>query len=76
MGERLGEAYQVADDISRRGGRPRDAGKPCGQDAALGRPSAALQLGLAGALARLEDLAARACAADPAVPGRSRNCAP
>ncbi|MDO9707476.1 polyprenyl synthetase family protein [Paracraurococcus lichenis] len=69
LGDRLGEAYQVADDI-------RDAiedeaamGKPAGQDAAHARPSAVLELGLSGAIAHLEDLAAEAVAAIPPCPG-------
>jgi geranylgeranyl diphosphate synthase, type II len=56
LGRRLGEAYQVADDIADFIGTPQTLGKPVGQDALLGRPSAALELGLSGAYARLEGL--------------------
>ncbi len=38
LGERLGEAYQVADDIRDAASSPAELGKPVGQDAALGRP--------------------------------------
>ena len=41
LGERLGEAYQVADDIRDVAADPEDLGKPIGRDVALGRPSAA-----------------------------------
>ncbi|CAH2601037.1 Geranylgeranyl diphosphate synthase [Rhodovastum atsumiense] len=69
LGERLGEAYQVADDIRDVASSREDLGKPIGQDAALGRPSAVAQLGMQGALARLKDLAAGAVAAIPDCPG-------
>src|SRR6056297_2777438 len=54
LGERLGEAYQVADD---------------GRDAALGRPSATTELGIARALGRMEELVDAAIAAIPDCPG-------
>ena len=38
LGERLGEAYQVADDIRDVAGDPRIIGKPIGRDVALGSP--------------------------------------
>ena len=50
LGEWLGEAYQVADDIRDVAADPELLGKPVGQDVALGRPSAAIELGLGGAL--------------------------
>jgi len=69
LGERLGEAYQVADDIKDAVGDAAELGKPVRRDAALERPSAALQLGLKGAVARLERLVAGAVASIPACPG-------
>jgi geranylgeranyl diphosphate synthase, type II len=69
LGERLGEAYQVADDIRDVACSAEDLGKPIGQDKALGRPSAVAQLGMRGALLRLKDLAAGAVASIPACPG-------
>jgi len=69
VGERLGEAYQVADDISDVMSNTDELGKPIGQDRALGRPSAALQLGVPGALARLDALARDAAEAIPPCPG-------
>ena len=56
LGEWLGEAYQVADDIRDVLADPALLGKPVGQDVALGRPSAAIDLGLGGAIAYFEKL--------------------
>jgi geranylgeranyl diphosphate synthase type II len=69
LGDRLGEAYQVADDIRDAVSDEAELGKPIGQDAAHDRPSAVLQLGLPGAIARLESLAADAAGAIPPCPG-------
>ena len=56
LGEWLGEAYQVADDIRDVMADPALLGKPVGQDVALGRPSSAIDLGLGGAIAYFEKL--------------------
>ncbi|MFN5027577.1 MAG: polyprenyl synthetase family protein [Burkholderiales bacterium] len=69
LGERLGEAYQVADDIRDVAGSEKDLGKPIGQDVALGRPSAARELGIEGAIARLDYLINAALASIPPCPG-------
>lgn len=69
LGERLGEAYQVADDLRDVVGSAADLGKPIGRDVVLGRPTAAGELGVAGALARLESLVAGAIASIPDCPG-------
>jgi geranylgeranyl diphosphate synthase type II len=71
FGELLGEAYQVADDLRDVACDPDEIGKPIGQDAALGRPSAVQALGLDGAIARLETLAGGAVAAIPPCPGKA-----
>ena len=42
LGECLGEAYQVADDLRDVACRQEEIGKPAGRDATLGRPNAAL----------------------------------
>jgi len=65
LGERLGEAYQVADDLRDAAGDCEELGKPVGRDAALGRPSAATELGIARALGRMEALVDDAIAAIP-----------
>jgi len=69
LGEKLGEAYQVADDLRDAAADPDVLGKPVGRDLALGRPSAVLQLGLDGAVARLRSLAEEAVESVPACPG-------
>ncbi|MCX7304257.1 MAG: polyprenyl synthetase family protein [Hyphomicrobiales bacterium] len=53
LGYRLGEAYQVADDIRDVMCSAADIGKPVGQDEALGRPSAVQELGVRGAARKL-----------------------
>lgn len=72
LGERLGEAYQVADDIRDVAGDPSELGKPTGRDAALGRKSAVAELGLAGALARFERLVGEAAASIPPCRGSAQ----
>lgn len=69
LGEQLGEAYQVADDLRDAVADEAEIGKPVGRDAALGRPSAVRSLGVDGAVARLRDLTAGAVAAIPCCPG-------
>jgi geranylgeranyl diphosphate synthase, type II len=69
LGERIGEAYQVADDLHDMVGNPQVTGKPAGKDAALGRPSAVADLGLGGAVMRLERLVAAAIDSIPQCPG-------
>jgi len=65
LGEALGEAYQVADDLLDAVANPDECGKPVGRDAALGRPSAVTAYGVEGALDLLESLAAQAAASIP-----------
>jgi geranylgeranyl diphosphate synthase type II len=69
LGERLGEAYQAADDIADAVAEPDEFGKPIGRDAALGRPSLALSLGIPAAVARLEALAEAAAGSVPPCAG-------
>ena len=69
LGERLGEAYQVADDIRDAAADPDEVGKPTGRDPVLGRPNAVLALGLDGAIHRLHTLVAAASEAIPPCPG-------
>ena len=51
LGECLGEAFQVADDICDLTADPKERGKPGKQDEAHARPNAAEALGLDGAAA-------------------------
>lgn len=53
VGESLGAAYQIADDLHDHAGASGALGKPTGQDSLLGRPNAVSIHGLDGALARL-----------------------
>jgi len=72
LGEWLGEAYQVADDIRDVAADPELLGKPMGRDVALCRPSAASQLGLGGAIAHFDRLVAAAISAIPECPGAAQ----
>ncbi len=69
LGEYLGEAYQVADDIRDATGDPEKLGKPVGRDVALDRPSATRELGLEGAVQRLKGLVKVAIESIPECPG-------
>jgi geranylgeranyl diphosphate synthase type II len=71
LGARIGEAFQVADDL-------RDAlmdeatlGKPVGQDDLHGRPNAVSELGVEGATSRLRDILAGAISSIPSCPGEA-----
>ena len=56
LGDCLGEAYQVADDIRDVMGQADLLGKPVGQDAQHARPNAIANLGLSGAIEHFESL--------------------
>jgi len=71
LGARIGEAFQVADDL-------RDAlydeatlGKPVGQDEIHDRPNAVTELGVEGAVARLKDILGGAISSIPSCPGEA-----
>ena len=65
LGEKLGEAYQVADDIRDAAADEDEIGKPVGQDMAHGRPSAVTAYGLDGAVHHLHHLVRDAIDAMP-----------
>lgn len=69
LGEWLGEAYQVADDIRDVAADVHTLGKPVGRDAALGRPSIARERGLPAALRHFDALVRSAIDAVPEGPG-------
>jgi geranylgeranyl diphosphate synthase type II len=71
LGQRLGEAYQIADDIRDFALDDAALGKPAGQDAAHSRPNAVNSLGLRGALEQLHDLVHDAADAVPDCPGKA-----
>jgi geranylgeranyl diphosphate synthase, type II len=70
LGENLGEAYQVADDIRDVIGDMQSLGKPVGKDEELDRPSATRRLGLDGAVEYFDELVARAIRSIPDCPGQ------
>ena len=72
LGERLGEAYQVADDIRDVAADAQALGKPTGRDGQLGRPSSAAARGLAGAFNHFQRLVEQATEAVPACRGHGQ----
>jgi geranylgeranyl diphosphate synthase type II len=71
LGEWLGEAYQVADDIRDVLGDAKMLGKPSGQDQEHQRPSSARELGLNGAVEHFDHLVGQAIASIPSCQGDS-----
>lgn len=71
LGARIGEAFQVADDLRDALCGEDELGKPVGQDDLHGRPNAVSLLGVAGAVKRLDDILAGAIASIPACPGEA-----
>lgn len=69
LGEGLGAAYQVADDLLDALGDCEESGKTSGRDDALQRPSAVKALGVRGAVALLESHLDRAAASIPECAG-------
>ncbi|WP_026380048.1 polyprenyl synthetase family protein [Afifella pfennigii] len=65
LGERLGEAYQVADDLRDAVAAEDELGKPVGCDARLGRPSTVRELGVHGTVEKLTRLVSGAVEAVP-----------
>ena len=65
FGARLGEAYQVADDLRDTLDDTDSLGKPVGQDMVHNRPNACHSLGVEGALDRLRKLLDQAIEATP-----------
>jgi len=71
LGARIGEAYQVADDLRDALCDEQSLGKPAGQDDLHGRPSAVEQFGVQGAIQRLNDILSGAIASIPSCPGEA-----
>lgn len=71
LGARIGEAFQVADDLRDALYDAETLGKPAGQDAAHDRPNAVSELGVQGAIRRLKDILGGAIASIPACPGEA-----
>lgn len=75
LGTRIGQAYQVADDLRDVLLDADELGKPAGQDAVHDRPNAVDEYGVEGAARRLNDILAGAIASIPACPGEAALCA-
>jgi geranylgeranyl diphosphate synthase, type II len=70
FGQRIGEAYQIADDMLDVLSDAASAGKPVGRDAALGRPNAACDMGLGASTHLFEQLVDAAIASIPPCAGQ------
>ncbi|MCL4104896.1 UNVERIFIED_CONTAM: hypothetical protein GTU68_018603 [Idotea baltica] len=71
LGARIGEAFQVADDLRDALYDEQALGKPAGQDDLHGRPNAVSHLGVEGAIKRLKDILGGAIASIPSCPGEA-----
>ncbi|MCA0303941.1 MAG: polyprenyl synthetase family protein [Proteobacteria bacterium] len=69
LGDGIGEAFQVADDIRDATSTAEEMGKPAGRDLALDRPSVVRELGLEGAIGRLDRLIGEVGETIPTCPG-------
>lgn len=74
LGARIGEAFQVADDLRDALLTAEELGKPVGQDMAHDRPNAVAELGVKGAVKKLHDILGGAIASIPSCPGEARLC--
>jgi geranylgeranyl diphosphate synthase type II len=72
LGARIGEAFQVADDLRDALYDAETLGKPTGQDDLHGRPNAVTLLGVQGATSRLKDILGGAIASIPSCPGEAQ----
>jgi geranylgeranyl diphosphate synthase type II len=71
LGENIGGAYQVVDDILDVAGDAKQLGKPTGQDEALSHPSSVRELGLDGARRHFESVLSHIVDKIPACPGQA-----
>ena len=72
LGARIGEAFQVADDLKDALLSEAETGKPAGQDAVNGRPNAVALMGVQGAVRHLKDILGGAIASIPSCPGEAQ----
>jgi geranylgeranyl diphosphate synthase type II len=72
LGARIGEAFQVADDLRDALYDSETLGKPVGQDDLHGRPNAVTVLGVDGAQSRLRDILSGAISSIPSCPGEAQ----
>ena len=71
LGARIGEAFQVADDLRDALCDAETLGKPAGQDEINQRPNAVREYGVDGAVKRLKDILGGAIASIPSCPGEA-----
>jgi geranylgeranyl diphosphate synthase type II len=71
LGARIGEAFQVADDLRDALYDAETLGKPVGQDDLHGRPNAVSELGVQGAIARMKNILGGAISSIPRCPGEA-----
>ncbi len=71
LGARIGEAFQIADDLRDALYDEETLGKPAGQDEIHDRPNAVAELGVAGAITRLKNTLAGAISSIPHCPGEA-----
>ena len=71
LGEKLGEAYQVADDLHDAFSKPEDVGKPVGQDGLHGRPNVIAEHGVTGGVGYLKQLIREAVDSVPNCAGQT-----
>jgi geranylgeranyl diphosphate synthase, type II len=69
LGDNLGMAYQIADDLHDYAASSGEMGKPCGQDVVHGRPNAAAQNGVGATLRQLKEQVEKAVTSVPECPG-------
>ena len=74
LGARIGEAFQVADDVRDALEVTKEIGKPTGQDIAKNRPNAVTELGVSGAIDKLQDILSGAISSIPSCPGEADLC--
>lgn len=72
LGARIGQAFQVADDLMDVLSNDQDIGKPVGQDAKNNRPNAVTEYGVEGAKKLLNDVLGGAIASIPSCPGEAQ----
>ncbi|MFK8029547.1 MAG: polyprenyl synthetase family protein [Gammaproteobacteria bacterium] len=72
LGQGIGEAYQVADDILDVTANPEEIGKPVGRDAARLNPNSVLELGMDASIDRLRNLVTAAADSIPDCPGHKQ----
>ncbi|MDG1168287.1 MAG: polyprenyl synthetase family protein [Sulfitobacter sp.] len=71
LGARIGEAFQVADDLRDALYDAETLGKPVGQDDLHGRPNAVTEFGIEGAIAHMREILTGAISSIPKCPGEA-----